>query len=138
MGVRVLVEIKRNNRVVNSAALVNSGYEADEPELHVPLALARVLGFKLEGLKGERYKVVGAEVTTFILGEVEVRVRAEDKVSEWVKAKAVSVPGEYEVILSDAITEQLGVEILKPRTGLWRFVGELKVRKSVEEKYWVG
>jgi len=54
MGVRVLVEIKRNNRVVNSAALVNSGYEADEPELHVPLALARVLGFKLEGLKGER------------------------------------------------------------------------------------
>ncbi len=137
MGVRVLVELKRNNRVVSSAALVNSGYEADEPELHVPLALARVLGFKLEGLKGERYKVVGAEVTTFILGEVEVRVRAEDKVSEWVKAKAVSVPGEYEVILSDAITEQLGVEILKPRTGLWRFVGELKVRKSVEEKYWV-
>lgn len=137
MGVRVLVEIKRNNRVVNSAALVNSGYEADEPELHVPLALARVLGFKLEGLKGERYKVVGAEVTTYILGEVEVRVRTEDKVSEWVKAKAVSVPGEYEVILSDAITEQLGIEIVKPRTGLWRLVGETRVRKSVEAKYWI-
>jgi len=137
MGVRVLVEIKRENKVVSSAALVNSGYEADEPELHIPLALARALGFKLEELKGERYKVVGAEVTTYILGEVEVRVKTKDKVSEWVKAKAVSVPGEYEVILSDAITEQLGVEIVKPRTGLWRFIGELGVRKSVEAKYWV-
>ncbi len=36
MGVRVLVKIKRDNKVVSSAALVNSGYEADEPELHIP------------------------------------------------------------------------------------------------------
>jgi len=47
MGVRVLVKIKRDNKVVSSAALVNSGYEADEPELHIPLALARTLWWKI-------------------------------------------------------------------------------------------
>ncbi len=137
MGVRVHVEIKYDGRIIETSALVNSGYESDEPELHIPLALARILGFKLENLKGERYKVVGSEVTTYVLGEVWVRVKAKDKVTEWIKAKAVSVPGEYEVILSDALTEQLGIEIIKPRTGLWRLSGELKVRESVKAKYWV-
>lgn len=137
MVVRVMVEIKHGNEIVESPALVNSGYEAEEPELHIPLALARVLKFKLEGLRGERYKVVGAEVTTYILGKVLVRVKTKDKFSEWVSARAVLVPGEFEVILSDAITEQLGIEIVKPKRGLWRFSGELGVRESVEVKYWV-
>jgi len=89
MDVRVIVEIKYNGKVVETSALVNSGYESDEPELHIPLALARILGFKLGTLRGERYKVVGSEVTTYILGEVWVRVKTEDKVTEWIKAKAV-------------------------------------------------
>ncbi len=137
MGVRISVEIKHGDNVVVTSALVNSGYESEEPELHIPLALARILGFKLENLRSERYKVVGSEVTTYILGEVLVRVKTEDKVTEWIKANAVSVPGEYEVILSDALTEQLGIEIVKPRTGLWRLSGEPGTRKSVKAKYWV-
>ena len=137
MGVRIPVEIKHGDEMTLTAALVNSGYESDEPELHIPLALAKTLGFRLEGLKGERYKVVGAEVTTYILGDVLIRVRTDDKTTKWVRAKAVTVPGEYEVILSDAVTEQLEVELVKPRTGLWRFTGESGSRESVEAKYWI-
>ena len=137
MVVRVVVEIKRGDKVIESSALVNSGYEAEEPELHIPIALARTLGFNLEGLRGERYRVVGAEVTTYILGNVLVRVKTEDRSTEWINAKAVTVPGEYEVILSDALTEQLGIEIVKPKKGLWRFSGETKTRESAKVKYWI-
>ena len=137
MVVRVVVEIKRGDKVIESSALVNSSYEAEEPELHIPIALARTLGFNLECLRGERYRVVGAEVTTYILGNVLVRVKTEDRSTEWINAKAVTVPGEYEVILSDALTEQLGIEIVKPKKGLWRFSGETKTRESTKVKYWI-
>lgn len=137
MGVRIPVELKHDDRIVTSASLVNSGYEADEPEIHIPMALARLLGFKLEELKGERYKVVGAEVATYILGRLFVRVKIDVRDIVWVEARAVMVPGEYEVILSDALIEKLGVEIVKPKTGLWRFSGESKIRESVEAEFWI-
>ena len=137
MGVRIPVELKKGDRVVRTVALVNSGYETDEAEIHIPLALARKLGFALESIKSERYRVVGSEVTTYVLGTITVRVLTEDRSTGWVNARAVSVPGEYEVILSDALTEELGVVIVKPRSGLWRFVDEEKVRESEEPVYWV-
>jgi len=137
MGVRVKIQLKRGDREEVTSALVNSGYEADKPEIHIPLALARKLGFKLEELRGEIYKVVGAEVTTYTLGEVSVRVLAGDVVSDWVKAFAVMVPGEYEVLLSDALIELLEIEIIKPKSGLWRFKGETVDRVSEEPEYWL-
>jgi len=38
---------------------------------------------------------------------------------------------EDEVLLSDAVIEGLEVEILSPKTGLRRFKGEDKIRRSV-------
>ena len=34
------------------------------------------------------------------------------------------------------IIEELGIEIVKPRSGLWRFAGEEGVRGSEEPEYW--
>ena len=137
MGVRVRVKIRYGENYVVTSALVNSGYEADEPEIHIPLALAKKLTLPLENIESERYSVVGTVVSAYILGYVEVCVETEDRVSNWVKAKAVSVPGEYEVLLSDALTEALGVEIIKPKQGLWKFANEDKVRPSEKPKYWI-
>ena len=53
------------------------------------------------------------------------------------KARAVSVPGEMEVLLSDALIEELGINIVKPKSGLWKFMGEEKLRKSEEAEYWI-
>ncbi|RLG84879.1 MAG: hypothetical protein DRO39_06915 [Thermoprotei archaeon] len=106
-------------------------------EIHVPIALARRLGFALEGLRSERYRVVGSEVVTYVLGTVGVRVLTGDRSSRWVSARAVSVPRGYEVILSDALIKELGVVLIKPRSGLWRFVDEEKTRGSEEPAYWV-
>lgn len=72
----------------------------------------------------------------YVLGYVNVRIVASDRVSPWVRAEAISVAGEYEVLLSDALIEELGIEIIKPRKGLWRFLEESGVRESVEAEYW--
>lgn len=137
MGVRVRLRIRYGEHEVVTPALVNSGYEAPEPEIHIPLALARRLGLGIEGAVGERYSVVGAEVSAYILGTVSVRVETEDRASQWVSSKAVTVPGEYEVLISDALAEALGIEIIRPRQGLWRLAGEQGFRRSEEPRYWI-
>ena len=140
MVVRVKVRVKCEDRVVESAAVANSGYETDEPEIHIPLACARELGLKLTELRGESYRVVGGTTSAYILGEVFVQVIEEDRSSEWVRARAVAVPGEYELILSDKLLDMLGIEIVKAGMGYWRFSGEPinRVRKSVKPQFWVG
>lgn len=135
MRIRISIRYKENNVV--TVALVNSGYESEVPEIHIPLALARRLGLPLERLRAERYHVVGSETTTYILNYVDVKVITEDRESKWVKARAVSVPGELEVLLGDALIEELGIDIVKPRSGLWRFIDERKLRTSKEIEYWI-
>jgi len=135
MVVRVRVLVKRGSKEVETSALANSGYESDRPEVHIPLTLARKLGFELEHMRSERYSVVGAEISAYILGELEVKVVAE-KPTRYVKARAVAVPGEYEVILSDALIEELGIELTRPKTGLWKLRGEEESRSSAPPEYW--
>lgn len=137
MVITIPIEVKRNNESISTSALVNSGYESEQPEIHIPLALARRLGFKLEYVRSEKYKVVGAEVSTYIIGEVYVRINTEDRVTEWIRSRAVCVLGEYEVIISDSLAEELGIELIKPKKGLWRLHGENTLRESAEPHYWI-
>ena len=134
MGVRVKIVVKHCENSAETTALANSGYEAEKPEIHIPLALARRLGFRLEELKEERYRVIGSEISAYILGEVSVSLK---DYNNWIGATAVSVPGEFEVVMSDALMEGLGVEIIKPKAGLWRVRGEEITRESLEPEYWV-
>jgi hypothetical protein len=36
----------------------------------------------------------------------------------------------YEVLISDALAEELGIVILTPKTGLWKFKDEDRIRTS--------
>jgi hypothetical protein len=135
MGVRVRVKLRSGNREVSSSALVNTGYEGVRPEVHVPLALARKLGFSLEDVKSEKYAVVGGEVTAFRLGQVTVTLDVES-MRGGVLAEAVCVPGEYEVIINDVLAEELGIEIVAPKRGLWKIREDEKVRESSEPMFW--
>jgi hypothetical protein len=135
MGVRVRVRLRSEGREELSSALVNTGYEGVRPEVHVPLALARRLGYSLEGARSERYAVVGGEVTAFRLGQVRVSLDVEPPRGE-VLAEAVCALGEYEVIINDALAEELGIEVLAPRRGLWRVRGDERIRESSEPMFW--
>lgn len=139
MVVRVRVEVKYGDRLIETAAVASSGYEAEVPKLHLPLALACRLGIPLHALPGESYMVVGGSTHAYVLGEVMVRVVAEDRSSEWVSARAVTVPGEHEVLLSDKLPDALGIEIARAGLGYWRFSGESPehLRWSVEAQFWV-
>ncbi|MEL9998219.1 MAG: hypothetical protein QXH99_06980 [Sulfolobales archaeon] len=48
MGVRVRIKLRYEGREVITSALVNTGYEGITPEVHLPLALARRLGYRFE------------------------------------------------------------------------------------------
>ena len=134
MGVRVRVEIRAGDRRVITSALLNSGYEAEEPEVLLPPPLAEEL--HLTPVGSEDYRAVGAQVRTRVLGYVELRVIASDRQSGWVRARAVSVEGEQEVLLSDKLIDALEVEPVRPGRGLWRFSGEEGLRASVEPELW--
>jgi hypothetical protein len=110
--VRVRVEVKPGDRAVEAAAVANSGYEAEAPELHLPLALARRLEVSLHALPGESYRVVGGSTHAYVLGEV---------------------------LLSDRLLDALGIEIARAGLGYWRFSGEgpERLRRSAEAQFWV-
>jgi hypothetical protein len=53
-----------------------------------------------------------------------------------VKCDAMISLLEYEVLISDALAEELEIVILAPKTGLWRFRDEDKVRTSETPQHW--
>jgi hypothetical protein len=136
MGVRVRLRIRYGDREATTTALVKTGYEGFKPEIHIPLALAKRLGLLLENAKSERYAVVGGETTVFRLGKVLVSLDVGHS-SRVVEAEAVCALGEYEVIMNDALAEELGIEIVAPRRGLWRIRGDDRVRESSEPELWI-
>jgi len=56
--------------------------------------------------------------------------------SKNVKADLVLSPIEKEVLMSDALIEELEVVILSQRKRLWKFMDEQKVRQSYKPQYW--
>ena len=136
MVVRVKIELKRGNKIIKTSAVANSGFESSVPEIHIPKKLAKLLEFDLSKCIIDEYSATGTKVKVYILGFIDVRVITEDKVSNWVTAKAICCENEFEVLLSDYLIESLGIEILKPKSGIWKFTNEDKIRYSVEPEYW--
>lgn len=132
--VRVLVRSRSSGRELACPALVNTGFTSDTPDLAVPLGLAERLGFW--PLRGEALSVSletggGVAEGYLVPRVVTVKVVAEDRCSREVVANLLVNPFIDEVLISDYLTEELGIQILYPRRGLWRFADEDRVRESV-------
>ena len=142
MGVRVRVEIRVGGKSVYTSALLNSGFETDSPQIVVPARLLRRHGIAPEDLGHGRlveYDTAGGPIAMHVYpGACEARVVAGDRASKWVKADIVVSPIEREVLASDALIEELGIVLLSPRRGYWRFADDPhdKVRASAEPEYW--
>jgi hypothetical protein len=59
-----------------------------------------------------------------------VKVITSDRESREVVANALINPYTDSVLISDYLTEELGIQLLYPRRGLWKFADEDKVRES--------
>ncbi len=142
MGVRVRVRVSIGGRLLETVALVNSGFEADRPQILVPYRFLSANGVGLEALGRPilvEYDTAGGLTALNVFSEAcTVSVVEGDRESRSTVSDLVVSPVEREVLLNDALTEELGIVILSPRSGLWRFYDDPpdKVRYSYRPQYW--
>ncbi len=140
--VRVRLTTKRSNRSSESTALVNSGYEADEPEVVIPEKLAERLRFLPElppGTRLEEYEsVLGKARFHYLPKALKVAVLTADRKEGPITCDVAIAPGEHEVLLSDKLIDALNLVPERPGVGFWRFRDEppTKTRKSVVPEKW--
>ena len=117
--------------------VVNTGFRSEGPDISIPLGLAEELGLwppPPGSYQIEASTASGRTLLNVVPRSLEVKVVAEGKESRAVLANAVINPHDDEVLVSDALTEELGVQIMFPRRGLWKFIDDPpdKLRTSVE------
>lgn len=138
MAVRVKLRIERSDRSAEAVALVNSGYEADTPQLMIPTGLARELGLwpPPPDSREEVFDTAGGPLRVWIIrGAATVWVVAGDVESTRVKADLVISPLADEPLISDALAEMLEIVVEGFWRGLWRFRWEPAGRVRESEKY---
>lgn len=140
MAVRVRLRIRSisSGREVETSALVNSGFEAETPQLLIPRSLAHTLGLWPPPPEAQLIEVgtAGGPVRNYLIPRaLEVSVNAGDRVVGPVVCDAMVSNMEYEVLISDMLGGELGIVILDLR-GRWRFSDENKVRASEPPQYW--
>ena len=140
LAVRVKLKIRclKTGKEVYTSALVNSGFEAETPQLLIPRRLAMELG--LWPPPEEAYLIevgtAGGPVRNyFVPGATEVYVVTSDRVVGPAKCDVMISHLEYEVLISDVLGSELGIVILDLR-GKWRFRDEDKVRETEPPQYW--
>ena len=144
MAVRVKLRIKSRldpSRSVESIALVNSGFEADTPQLLIPVKLAEELGLarRLLEARVEAYGTVGGPIRVYVLpSSIEVAIAEEGAPSKVIVADAVISEYEREVLISDYLAGELGIIVEDFKEGVWRLKTDppdLK-RRTHGPQYW--
>lgn len=143
MAVRVKIRmraLKGKGEKVNTIALVNAGYESEDPEITIPIRLAEKLGLWPELPRGSRIEeygsVAGIVKLYWIPDCVQVQILTKEKVTKSIKSHAAISEFEREVLLSDKLVGALGIVIENVGIGHWRFPREKKVRKSERPERW--
>ncbi|HWQ16212.1 MAG TPA: hypothetical protein VNL13_00050 [Sulfolobales archaeon] len=142
LGIRVRIRIELRGKTINTVALANSGFETDSPQLLVPrrLLIASNTDPKTLGRHNEvEHDTAGGSVVMHVYPYAcKVKVIEDDRVSQDVVSDLVISPIEREVVMSDALIEALGLVLLSPRRGLWRFIDDPPdiVRNSYNPEYW--
>jgi len=132
--VRVSAKLSYRGRSVETSLLLNSGYEAPGPRVLLPKALAEELGIT-EGRSITVRTSIGEGVV--LDAGVSIEVEVEGRTAS---ALVRISEAETEAIANDALVEELGIIILKPKTGTYRFTDDPydMERESVEPTFWTG
>ena len=139
MGVRVRVRLRAGSAEVETSALVNSGYEVEEPEVLLPRRLAEYLGLEL----GPPVARAATYETPFgfqrvVLVPRALAVHLEGVCAEVAGVSAAVADFEREVLISDALAEALGIQLISIARGLWRHSDDPpdSLRESASPEYW--
>ena len=134
MVVKVRIKIRTKAGSTSVPAVLNTGFESEEPELVLPLELAVELGVWPSGeVEYADYTTAGGSTSLPVVKKAaRVELLLEDQKTKPMICNAVIDPNVDEVLLSDSAIDELGIIILSAK-GKWRFRDdpEGKVRKSV-------
>ncbi len=140
LAIRIRLRIRSllDSGEVTTSALVNSGFEAETPQLLIPRSLAAKLGLWPPPPEARLIEVgtAGGPVRNYLIpNALEVHVMTGDRVVGPVKCDAMISSTEYEVLISDVLGSELGIVILDLR-GKWRFNDEDVIRYSEKPEHW--
>jgi hypothetical protein len=145
VAVRVKLRIKSRLEAgveVETVALVNSGFEADAPEIVIPMRLAERLNLRSRLLEArvEPYNTVAGPIRMYVLpSSIEVEVVEEDNRSPTVVCDAVISDTEIEVLISDYLAGALGIVVEDFRDGIWRLKSDppTRQRRTYKPQHWI-
>lgn len=140
-GIRLKILREGEEKTTDTVALLNAGFESEEPEVIIPEKLAVKLGLwpqLPDGTEIEAYEVAGGgKVRTYRVSDcLETRVITEETTSSPVKGTAVIMEGEREVVLSDKAISAHQMILEDTGEGSWRFRGESELRESENPEFW--
>ena len=142
MAVRVKLKVKVGGKTLDVVALVNSGFETEDPQLLVPEKALIANAVDVANLpRGTivEYGTAGGEISMYVVKRAcRVSVTEPDRESREVEADLVISPIEREVLISDALAEELGIILLSLKRGLWRLADDPpdKARATYAPQYW--
>lgn len=141
MAVRVRVRIRSSERESETSALVNTGFETEQPEILLPAGLAEMLGLypPKSGSLLEEYSVVGGTTTVIKSSEkIHVQLLIEERETSPVEVIPLISDREDEALISDSLASLLKIVIEDAKEGLWRLRDETpeEVRSSSKPHYW--
>lgn len=134
MAVRIKIRIVKDGIVKDVVALVNSGFETENPQLLIPVQLAKGLNlWPPVDAKELTYETAGGPLTVWFYPRIaKAKAIAPDAESKEVVVDiAVSALAD-EVLISDKLAGGLELVVEDFAVGLWRFRWEPrdKLRKS--------
>ncbi|MCX8168613.1 MAG: hypothetical protein N3E39_00095 [Candidatus Methanomethylicia archaeon] len=140
MVVRVKLKIMKENKIIESSALANSGYEAETPQLLIPIKVAEQINlWPIQTGYETIFETAGGPLKVWVIPKAcIVKVISEDTESHEIKVDIVISQIADEILLSDKLIGELQLALEDVGRGLWRFRWEPKekVRYSEPPKYW--
>ncbi len=145
MALRIKIRIRNRygpSKEVSTVALVNSGFEADTPQILIPMKLARELNLynRLIEARIESYGTVAGPIRMYVIpSSVEVWIDESDIKPSKVICDALISDTETEVLISDYLAGELGIIAEDFRHGYWRLRSDPKnkIRTSYEPQRWI-
>ena len=140
MAARVRARISVGDRSLETIALVNTGYEAETPQILVPIPAAEALGaWPPQGAFESTYETAGGPLRTWVYPRgCRVKIVAEGVAAVEAEADLVVSPIADEVLINDKLTGKLQIVLEDAGQGLWRLKQEPqnRLRQSEPPKYW--
>jgi len=117
----LVVRIGRGSRTVDDLAKINTGFSVGGPVILISDNVYEKLG-RPKTIRRIRLSLAGYVKAEYdYLGKCEVQVLTDDKMGSTAEAYMLYRMGKPYSLISDELTDRLGVQILAPGEGLWRF-----------------